>query len=114
MNIPRNLLLPAAIGFAVAVPIAVNHDEAYLDHERSPISTTGGFQREHVLGNIAIGGLVGGAITATALKRGNVGAFLGAAALGVTLGTIAGHVGWDQYLARAEGKAKPAPSNTGE
>jgi hypothetical protein len=67
-----------------------------------------------VLGNIAIGGLVGGAITATALKRGNVGAFLGAAALGVTLGTIAGHFGWDQYLARAEGKARPASSNTGE
>jgi hypothetical protein len=102
MNIPKNLLLPLGIGFAVAVPIAVNHDEAYLDHKRTGIQSVGEFQREHVLGNIAIGGLIGGAITATALKRGNVGAFLGAAALGVTLGTLAGHFGWDQYLARAE------------
>jgi hypothetical protein len=109
MNIPKNLLLPLGIGFAVAVPIAVNHDEAYLNHERSGIDRIGDFQREHVLGNIAIGGLVGGTITATALKRGNVGAFLGAAALGVTLGTLAGHFGWDQYLARVEHLPKGDP-----
>lgn len=110
MNIAKNLLLPLGIGFAAAVPIAVNHDEAYLDHRRSNIDSVGDFQREHVLGTMAIGGLVGGAITATALRRGNVGAFLGAGALGVTLGTVAGHVGWDQYLARVEGQPKGVPT----
>ena len=43
MNIAKHVLLPAAIGFAVAVPIAVNHDEAYLDHERSGATSVGGF-----------------------------------------------------------------------
>ena len=32
----------------------------------------------------------------------------------MTLGTVAGHHGWDQYLARHEGQSKPAASNTGE
>lgn len=108
MQIAQHLLLPASAAFALSVPIAVNHDEAYLDHERTGITSVGGFQREHVLGNIAIGGLAGSAITAGFLKRGNVAAVLGAAALGVTLGTLAGHVGWDQYLARVENKQRPA------
>ena len=114
MNIAKHLLLPAAIGFGVAVPIAVNHDEAYLDHRRSPVTKVGGFQREHMLGMMAIGALTGASICAGFLGRPNVSAFLGAGALGVTLGTVAGHHGWDQYLARHEGQAKPAPSNTGE
>lgn len=114
MNVAKHMLLPAAIGFAVAVPISVNHDEAYLDHERSPVTTVGGFQREHMLGMMAIGALTGASICAGLLRRPNVAAVLGAGALGVTLGTVAGHHGWDQYLARSEGKAKPAPSNTGE
>ena len=114
MNIAKHVLLPAAIGFAIAVPIAINHDEAYLDHERSPVTKVGGFQREHMLGMIAIGALTGASICAGFLKRPNVAAVLGAGALGVTMGTASGHFGWDQYLARAEGKSKPAASNTGE
>lgn len=114
MNIAKHLLLPAGIAFAAAVPIAINHDEAYLDHERSPISSVGGFQREHVLGMLVVSALTGAAVCAGFLKRPNVAAVLGAGALGVTLGTVTGHFGWDQYLARHEGKPKPPPSNTGE
>jgi len=110
MQIAKHLLLPAGIAFAVAVPIAINHDEAFLDHERSGVDSVGNFQREHMLGMMAIGALAGASICAAFLKRGNVAAVLGAGALGVTLGTAAGHVGWDQYLARVEGKARPARS----
>ena len=108
MNIAKHVLLPAGIAFAASVPIAVNHDEAFLGHQRSTIDTIGDYQREHMLGHIALGGLIGGAITAAALRNGNVAAVLGAGALGVALGTAAGHFGWDQYLARVEDQPKPA------
>ena len=102
MQVARHMLLPAAIAFAVSVPIAINHDEAYLEHERSQAADLGDFMREHVVGHMAIAGLAGASIAAGLLGRGNVAAVLGAGAAGVTLGTVAGHAGWDAYLARAE------------
>lgn len=108
MHIGKHLLLPAAIGLAVAVPISINHDEAANDHRRTSVDNVGDYMREHVLGHMAIGALVGASVCAGFLKRPNVAAFLGAAAIGVTAGTLAGHVGWDQYLARVEGQSRPA------
>ena len=108
MQIAKHLLLPAGIAFAVAVPIAINHDEAFLDHERSGAATVGDFQREHMLGMMAIGALAGASICAGFLGRPNVAAVLGAGAAGVTLGTVVGHVGWDRHLARVEQKPTTA------
>ena len=108
MHIGRHLLLPGAIAFGVSVPIAVNHDEAFLDHRRSGATSIGDFQRDHVVGMMAIGGLTGASICAGFLGRANVAAVLGTGAIGVTAGTIAGHAGWDQFLARVEGQPQPA------
>jgi hypothetical protein len=107
MQIARHILLPAGIAFAVSVPIAINHDEAYLDHRRSDVASIGDFQREHVLGSMSFAALLGASICAGLLKRPNVAAVLGAGAVGVASGMVAGHVAWDQYLARAEGQPTP-------
>lgn len=103
IDIAKHLLLPAAVASVVSVPIAVNHDEAYLEHQRTTVSSIGEYQREHVLGWIAAGGLLGSSITAGALRHPRACAFLGAATIGTLTGTLAGHVGWDRFLAREQG-----------
>lgn len=67
-------------------------------------------QREHMLGMMAIGALTGASVCAGFLGRPNVAAVLGAGAVGVTAGTLAGHVAWDQYLARVEHRPRPSSS----
>ena len=112
MNHSRNVLLPLGLGlgtFAASVAIAVNHDEAYLDHQRTEVSSIGEYQREHVLGTNIAFGLGGGAIVAAISHRPQLAAKLGAITLGTLAGTYVGHVGWDRYLAREQAREAVGP-----
>lgn len=106
MSIARNVLIPGAIAFALSVPIAINHDEAFLDHARSTVDGPGPFLREHVLGFMAGAALIGAGITAYALHRPEVGHRIAAGASGAVLGIIAGHYAWDAYLGHVEHQAR--------